>query len=385
MDNRIKYDFSTLEDAVGAVKREQTAYRLNNLKNEINKFFKGSTCKDVIFTKNTDKFFFGMCVMPVIKPNDAVGILGDPDERNKYIIEKYYVEIDSKLLEINMSTKELTAVLLHEIGHLVNDATPTIKVRNIVDNFLANTDGSFIVQKLEAANALIAFGIKDTLRKLTSIFYVGKDEIIADEFCVACGYGRYLESAFDKIIRKSGKINKDINNKLVLLQWSLRIYANLKTRRIALIHALKRGKLETGSALEKREIENMIRYVNTINTADLISESAIGRLLSTKYKEFKFKGIRALEDDLYEYSLRCKNVDDEEEAIAIIRQMNSRISMIDDYLMTEKLSEVESKRWHELSSKYRLLREELAKKTTYSEKFYGLFVQTPVIKSRYEM
>ena len=73
------------------------------------------------------------------------------------------------------------------------------------------------------------------------------------------------------------------------------------------------------------------------------------------------------------------------EALAIIRQMNSRIGMIDDYLMTEKLSDAESKRWHELSSKYRMLREELAKKTTYSEKFYGLFVQTPVIKSRYEM
>lgn len=383
--DRISYNFAELESAVSGVKNDQSAYKLNELKRQLNKFFKGSECKDVIYTQNTDKFFFGMCVMPVIKPNDAVAILGDPDERNKYIIEKYYVEIDSKLLELGMSTKELTAILLHEVGHLVNDSIPAVTVRNIVDNFLANTDGSFIVQKIDAANALLAFGIKDAMRKLTSIFYVGKDEIIADEFTVACGYGRYLESAFDKIIRKSGKINKDTTNKLVLLQWTLRIYSSLKTRRIALLHALKRGRLGTGSSLEKREMENMIRYINTINPADLISESAIGKLLSNKYKDFKFKGIRALEDDLYEYSLRCKNVNDEEEAIAIIRQMNSRISMIDDYLMTEKLSDAESKRWHELSSKYRMLREELAKKTTYSEKFYGLFVQTPVIKSRYEM
>lgn len=383
--DRISYNFAELESAVSGVKNDQSAYKLNELKRQLNKFFKGSECKDVIYTQNTDKFFFGMCVMPVIKPNDAVAILGDPDERNKYIIEKYYVEIDSKLLELGMSTKELTAILLHEVGHLVNDSIPAVTVRNIVDNFLANTDGSFIVQKIDAANALLAFGIKDAMRKLTSIFYVGKDEIIADEFTVACGYGRYLESAFDKIIRKSGKINKDTTNKLVLLQWTLRIYSSLKTRRIALLHALKRGKLGTGSSLEKREMENMIRYINTINPADLISESAIGKLLSNKYKDFKFKGIRALEDDLYEYSLRCKNVNDEEEAIAIIRQMNSRIGMIDDYLMTEKISDAESKRWHELSSKYRMLREELAKKTTYSEKFYGLFVQTPVIKSRYEM
>ena len=383
--DRISYNFAELESAVSGVKNDQSAYKLNELKRQLNKFFKGSECKDVIYTQNTDKFFFGMCVMPVIKPNDAVAILGDPDERNKYIIEKYYVEIDSKLLELGMSTKELTAILLHEVGHLVNDSIPAVTVRNIVDNFLANTDGSFIVQKIDAANALLAFGIKDAMRKLTSIFYVGKDEIIADEFTVACGYGRYLESAFDKIIRKSGKINKDTTNKLVLLQWTLRIYSSLKTRRIALLHALKRGRLGTGSSLEKREMENMIGYINTMNPADLISESAIGKLLSNKYKDFKFKGIRALEDDLYEYSLRCKNVNDEEEAIAIIRQMNSRIGMIDDYLMTEKLSDAESKRWHELSSKYRMLREELAKKTTYSEKFYGLFVQTPVIKSRYEM
>ena len=31
---------------------------LNKLKNELNRFFKGQKCRDVLYTKNTDKVFY---------------------------------------------------------------------------------------------------------------------------------------------------------------------------------------------------------------------------------------------------------------------------------------------------------------------------------------
>ena len=95
--------------------------------------------------------------------------------------------------------------------------------------------------------------------------------------------------------------------------------------------------------------------------------------------------MRSLEDDLYEYSLRVKNVDEQDEALMILRQLNLKISMIDDYIVTEHLTESERERWENLMRKYQMVRDELSKKATYSEKYYGLFVQTPVIKSRYEV
>ena len=39
----------------------------NQLKRELNSFFRDSNCTAVYFTKNTDKMFFGMKVYPTIR------------------------------------------------------------------------------------------------------------------------------------------------------------------------------------------------------------------------------------------------------------------------------------------------------------------------------
>ena len=84
--------------------------------------------------------------------------------------------------------------------------------------------------------------------------------------------------------------------------------------------------------------------------------------------------MKSLEDDLFEYSMRVKNIDDENSAILLMRQINNRIGMIDDYLTEEELSEQERKRWEKLYDKYDKLREEMITKPIYSRKMYGLFV-----------
>ena len=98
----------------------------------------------------------------------------------------------------------------------------------------------------------------------------------------------------------------------------------------------------------------------------------------------KQKGIRGIEDDLYEYTLRVKSVDERDEALIILRDINSRLAILDDYLTDKNLSDTERDRWLDVRKKYLMLREDLSKKTTYDDKYYGLFVKTPVVKSRYE-
>ena len=55
-----------------------------------------------------------------------------------------------------------------------------------------------------------------------------------------------------------------------------------------------------------------------------------------------------------------------------------------DYL-NEDLDSKERERWNHVRKRYMELRDTLSKKTTYDDKYYGLFVKTPVIKSRYEI
>lgn len=384
MQKYINYDFSNFEKIMFNFKQDQSSNRLREIKNELNKFFKDSTCKEVIFTKNVDRMFFGMCVMPFMSSEDVVDVItGDTKKR----IESYFIEIDSKILELNLTARELVAVLLHEVGHLVNDSTPVEEVRKALNVYLAKTNDHLVITDSIHYRDLLAYAFKDSLRKVTSLFYKEDDEIIADQFVVACGFGNELESAYRKLTSKMSCLTKGISNKLLVMQWTLRIYKEIKIRRISALHSINKAKNLSGSALEKRELETIGRAINQIDDDALIQEATnvLVRKGSDMYRKFKYKGMRSLEDDLYEYSLRVKNVDEQDEALMILRQLNLKISMIDDYIVTEHLTESERERWENLMRKYQMVRDELSKKATYSEKYYGLFVQTPVIKSRYEV
>lgn len=384
MQKYINYDFSNFEKIMFNFKQDQSSNRLREIKNELNKFFKDSTCKEVIFTKNVDRMFFGMCVMPFMSGEDVVDVItGETKKR----IESYFIEIDSKILELNLTARELVAVLLHEVGHLVNDSTPVEEVRKALNVYLAKTNDHLVITDSIHYRDLLAYAFKDSLRKVTSLFYKEDDEIIADQFVVACGFGNELESAYRKLTSKISCLTKGISNKLLVMQWTLRIYKEIKIRRISALHSINKAKNLSGSALEKRELETIGRAINQIDDDALIQEATnvLVRKGSDMYRKFKYKGMRSLEDDLYEYSLRVKNVDEQDEALMILRQLNLKISMIDDYIVTEHLTESERERWENLMRKYQMVRDELSKKATYSEKYYGLFVQTPVIKSRYEV
>ena len=384
MERYIKYDFSDLETIMFNFKNDQSSSRLRAIRDELNRFFKDSICKEVIFTKNYDKMFFGMCVMPVLDGNTAIEIITNDDKRR---ITSYYIEIDSKLLELDLTARELVSILLHEVGHLVNDSRPIEEVKDALNIYLGKNNQHLVITDSIHYRDLLAYAFKDSLRKVTSLFFKEDEEIIADEFAVACGYGPDLETAYSKIVRKSGTINKDVRNKLLVMQWILRIYKDIKIRRIGAIRTLNRAKSLSGSTLEKREIGTISNAINQIDDDALIQESTnfLVRKTSEIYKNFKYKGMRSLEDDLYEYNLRVKNVDDQEDALMVLRQINLRLAMIDDYMMTEKLSDSERERWDRLRVKYQMVRDELSKRKVYDGKYYGLFVQTPIIKDRYTL
>lgn len=384
MQKYIKYDFSEFEKIMFNFKQDQSSNRLREIKNELNKFFKDSTCKEVIFTKNVDRMFFGMCVMPFMSGEDVVDIITGESKKR---IESYFVEIDSKILELNLTARELVATLLHEVGHLVNDSNPVEEVRKALNVYLARNNEHLVITESIHYRDLLAYAFKDSLRKVTSLFYREDDEIIADQFVVACGYGNDLESAYRKLVSKMTYLNKGISNKLLVMQWILRIYKDIRIRRIGALHSINKAKNLSGSALEKRELNTISRAINQIDDDALIQEATnvLVRKGSEMYRKFKYKGMRSLEDDLYEYSLRVKNVDEQDEALMLLRQLNLKISMIDDYIITEHLTQSERERWETLMRKYQMVRDELSKKSTYSDKYYGLFIQTPVIKSRYEV
>ncbi len=122
----INYDFSNFEEIMSLFKQNQSGKYLSQLKYELNKFYKDSECIDILYTNNTDKLFFGMCVIPNINSNVVSKLLKEEPINTR--INRYYIEIDSKLLELGLTSRELVAVLLHEVGHMVNNTNPLTRL-----------------------------------------------------------------------------------------------------------------------------------------------------------------------------------------------------------------------------------------------------------------
>lgn len=380
---KIRYDFSDLRNIIYKIKSADGRVKqsdLNDLRDELNHFFKDSKCKEVIYTSNTDKMFFGMSVVPVISGDDAVRIL---ESNENYRVERYYIEFDSKIFgpQLGLSSEELLACLLHEVGHIVNDSSPAEEVRRSVDIYLSENNESLKISDSIHYREILAYGIKDTMRKLVSMFEKDDTEVLADEFVAACGYGPQLESAFDKICKNALSLNKCVSNKLIVLSWTMRLYKDVKTRRIPALRALQKGQSLVASKLQKREMDNVAKRLNRIDDSALM-ESVIDDARN-KYraviKKAKFKGIRDFEDDMYEYKMRYRNIDDEYEMLEILRNVNTRISIIDDYIYSEDISDSERKRWLVLLDKYKDLRELIGNKVTYRNRKQAIYVEYPQI------
>lgn len=78
-----------------------------------------------------------------------------------------------------------------------------------------------------------------------------------------------------------------------------------------------------------------------------------------------------MEEDIYEFEMRIKNVEEEDDALLLMRQINTRIAVLDDYIYTNP--EEDNSHWLKVMDRYQQLREQLAKKTTYSRKNYGIW------------
>lgn len=381
MIRQIRYDFSDLEMACATIIDSDGRKGLDSLRKELNRFFKDSTCKDILFTRS-DSLFFGMCVYPHVDKEMVIEILQD---EKKVRFNQYTIEIDSKLLHpaFMITPREFLAMILHEVGHIINDSAPVDEVRKVIALQLTKKGDALNIPKSAQYYTIISYGIKDTVRKMTSMLFIYKDsEVLADEFVHMCGYGDDLNSIFEKICKSGMKVNEKSVNRLTSLAWSLSVYKEIKIKRIPAIRLLDKMSSISGSELEKREMEIMKNAINTIDDFNIqeycdytnrelyyVFNESKTEIKQTKYAELRkasaMKNIRMFEQDLYEYKLRIRHVADEDDAYYLMRMINTRISVIEDFLDHERLSDEEHKRWWKLLENYYSLREELANVTTY--------------------
>lgn len=367
---------------------------LIKLKNSINDFFDDAICTDVIYTDNKDGIFFGMCVYEYSTFYKYTALYKNENYKPNYIIE-----LDSRLFseELDLNSREITAFLLHEIGHIICSKSIDKDTKDMFD--MTAIDNDFNDLKLNKINMFsnkdtpklfFDYAIYLTKRKMYSIFEQNREEFIADDFVISCGYGNHLSSGFKKILKNRKWALTNPANSGVALVWAFNTFKFMETREQSIQYQINAIESSTGSKVEKDLINKMRKIARNKGFVIESYQCITDYYKDNVIKEFNIirnmraKGINKLEDDLYEYNIRLKNLESEAQALDMIRDVNYKINIIKEFMEQYPdyyaIDEV-----RELLNKYIYIREEISKTQIYKDKYYGLFVEIPKVKGRYEL
>lgn len=355
---------------------------LADLRTIINSIFDENKCLDVLYTLNTDKQFFGIRINPAMSASDATVILST-DEKVRLV--NYQIEFDSKLFDIGLTGEELVAITIYEIASMMDNTEIFDNLRALIDcNVVTNDDVISIRDSVNYAQ-LIIFAIKDTMYKLSSMIFKDEPEdLLANPATAATETGESLLSAREKIISSISGLGDTFRTpKPVILEWMFLMYRDMKINSGIISDTLNDAKAFTASRLEIAEIDKTLDAVNRIDSSIIESKNIdLNHFFEKKhlsslneislFRSLKKNGLRGIENELYEYTMRVKNCTDPDDAYLVMRGINNRLGVLEDYIYSEQLSDTDRRHWEEVAQAYRDLRVVLSKKKL-EGKQYGLF------------
>lgn len=344
--------------------------RLDEICRSLNIIFDDTKCCKVSYTINVDKLPFGVYIDPKISNYDLMNLLFE-DRSMEFRIKEYSVEIDSKLFMEGLTPEDITKMILHDVEIMLS-VDVIDKLKSLIDIYTASLDTISIKNSINA-NAIIIYAIKDTLNKLTSSLY-GKYD-----------FKFYVDEMIDKISKVDYENISIYDNfpKIIILQWAFMVYNDIKTNYAQIKSTLEEAKELTGSKLIQNTIDKTLVAINRTGY-ELVDEStSLVKFIDAKniplnevsiFKSLKTSGLRAIENDYYEYAILVKSASDENEAMYALRGINTRINILTDYIYnTPGISDMERKHWEGVVQMYQDLRIKLTKKNILNKKSYGIW------------
>lgn len=346
---------------------------VESIRQDLNYILPIGKCKEVIYTNNVDKLPFGCIVLPTLADINVNAFLITGDE---VTIKEYKCEIDSKMFDYGLTDEEIAQILLFNIFHLISGTRPCEVIREYIDNFFCDENTQLIIRDSVQYKTILSFGIADALYKITSCLYL-PDDIDEDAYLESLEfeYGSF-KYAIDKLYNEIPGCENEATRapNLSMLNWSLRLYSNVSNERPAALHLLRKAKDITASNLYIKRIDAMINSLNRIDTDAYVTE-AVNSALNEKgglLAYLKYTGLRDLENDLYEFQIRAKNAEGEQEVMYALKQINARLTILADYIR-ENQDDPDIDHWIEVKAEYEELRDILAKKRLH-KRSYGIFV-----------
>lgn len=358
------------------------------IKRELNKEFPDFQCRRVVFTANTDKQFFGVFIQPdfftsadMFHKKLFAGLYDngrevDYDTFEPFKAKTYQIEIDGRLFKHGLSAIEIWAILFNEICAM-NSTKPIYQLRAMIDTYVASKGMHVNIDWINESHETFYLVSVITLHNLTSAFAkYGEDVSEPLDITVESGLGTHYTTAIN-ILKENAAWHQPVADVTgLMLNWYFYHYNWIKENRN--IEYMFRDVIESEASKLLRNITfNALKQNVYVIDSDRkyytvsIQEGAKKRGLIWQMKR---NGIKSIEEDLFEYNMRVKNIETEDDAIVLMRQINSRMSILEDYLNEEDMDDIDRKRWEECYKQYVDLRSTLSKKTLYKRKQMGLWM-----------
>lgn len=312
-----KERFESIEDAFRDLQeKKNVSNALRKIKSNLKETFPDKNINITIIDNKLKKEFFIMSVFPDISTIDTI-VDAIISEKNDDVIRKIWngsdtwtVEIDSKILYekvIDTNAKELTALLLHELGHIVYSNSIPQRISRVMRLEYARA-GMHIkalmkdrlfkqILRLPIINACLYdnYKTKDMIKK----------ELKADVFVVKMGYADELNTVLTKLIAlsntpKNAEINSDSQD----------VYADMKSVTLFSINTLEQFKERKTNVIKQN----------------------FKKLLLSSPSEFVQKNIEEISDKLIKSSMKDSSINESTKCMVVSNLANK---IIDDMYMTE--------------------------------------------------
>lgn len=354
-----------------------------DIQTTLNMIFPKFTCRAVYYTENTDNEFFGDRIYPSYANSYTIvrKIIGESDIE---CFTNYQLDLDSKLFDgscMIATGAEIATLILNDI----NSLSGVEAIENVADafhNILVKNDMTYDKTAIDYCPELFMFVILESLRYCTSVFCKNSyNDLTGNPIEYKVSDDQTEKELFELAVQKIKSTNPEFNGEnpsacsymWIMLEWYIHIYDTIYCDRYH-VRLINRMISLSGSKLFKERLSQ----INEIITKRFWDERHEGAVCESKigiFTKMKIDGLKSIEDDLYEYKMRIRNVETQDDALLLMRQINNRMAILDQYLMdNDDLPEKTEKHWRDVYEKYYKLREELSDKSVYNKKMYGLFV-----------
>lgn len=309
--------------------------------------------------KNERDLYFIMSVFPDESTVDKIITSITNDDTDIQAIQRLWqlnkvwnIEIDERILQdkpIGFTPSELTAMLLHEIGHIVISTSIPSRVSIIIKyELLKSKFSNRMMLKDKIFRSILSIPILDACvsdytRTVSSI----KDEVEADSFAAKMGYRRDLITALKKVMVVSKSAGQQsVNDKIVSgVRLALSTVSDLEKRNIELSKNRLFGfREEASSQYIKDFVESYIDKIYgtdesnstfTNRRLDYFIECGQKTIQDGYYTEFflfkkELKRIDPVEIDYI--GSKISSIQDENDRMMIISYIHHKLDLVDYYI-----------------------------------------------------